>query len=122
MTPFVSVPGKENKNVPDTTDENALDEQPGGGADVVGAKKPKRSRKPWEIWSEAAKDTFFDALNEHGKDFGAIQNHFAAKVKKKSLPAIMMKNKEQVRHFYYRTWHKISKHFPMGDGKWWCHI
>uniref|UniRef100_A0A8C5DNC8 Protein cramped-like n=1 Tax=Gouania willdenowi TaxID=441366 RepID=A0A8C5DNC8_GOUWI len=27
----------------------------------------------------------------------------------------MVKNKEQVRHFYYRTWHKISKHIDFAD-------
>lgn len=29
----------------------------------------------------------------------------------------MVKNKEQVRHFYYRTWHKISKHIDFNNGK-----
>uniref|UniRef100_A0A671MYP5 Protein cramped-like n=1 Tax=Sinocyclocheilus anshuiensis TaxID=1608454 RepID=A0A671MYP5_9TELE len=27
----------------------------------------------------------------------------------------MVKNKEQVRHFYYRTWHKISKHIDFNN-------
>ncbi|XP_076343718.1 cramped chromatin regulator [Tachypleus tridentatus] len=27
----------------------------------------------------------------------------------------MIKNKDQVRHFYYRTWHKISKYLHIGD-------
>uniref|UniRef100_A0A672YMG6 Cramped chromatin regulator homolog 1 n=1 Tax=Sphaeramia orbicularis TaxID=375764 RepID=A0A672YMG6_9TELE len=27
----------------------------------------------------------------------------------------MVKNKEQVRHFYYRTWHKISKHIDFAN-------
>ena len=29
----------------------------------------------------------------------------------------MVKNKEQVRHFYYRTWHKISKHIDFANGE-----
>lgn len=39
------------------------------------------------------------------------------KYKKRGKPANMVKNKEQVRHFYYRTWHKISKHIDFANGK-----
>ncbi|KAG8145553.1 hypothetical protein E2320_012069 [Naja naja] len=54
---------------------------------------------------------------KHGKDFEAIQNNIALKYKKKSKPASMVKNKEQVRHFYYRTWHKISKYIDFDNGE-----
>ncbi|XP_053550724.1 protein cramped-like isoform X2 [Bombina bombina] len=80
----------------------------------------KKVRRQWESWSTEDKNTFFEALYEHGKDFEAIRNNIALKYKKKAKPASMVKNKEQVRHFYYRTWHKISKHidfnnvFPQG--------
>lgn len=53
---------------------------------------------------------------QHGKDFEAIQNNIALKYKKKGKPASMVKNKEQVRHFYYRTWHKISKYIDFDNG------
>lgn len=39
------------------------------------------------------------------------------KYKKRGKPANMVKNKEQVRHFYYRTWHKISKHIDFANGE-----
>lgn len=39
------------------------------------------------------------------------------KYKKRGKPAHMVKNKEQVRHFYYRTWHKISKHIDFATGE-----
>ncbi|CAG0879078.1 unnamed protein product [Cyprideis torosa] len=71
--------------------------------------------RTWELWSPAEKNIFFEALNEHGKDFDAIQSYFAAKVKKRGLPANVSKNKEQVRHFYYRTWHKVSKWIRPAD-------
>ena len=29
----------------------------------------------------------------------------------------MVKNKEQVRHFYYRTWHKITKYIDFDNGE-----
>ncbi|KAF3700415.1 Protein cramped-like [Channa argus] len=70
----------------------------------------KRARRQWESWSAEDKNSFFEGLYEYGKDFEAIQNNIAMKYKKRGKPANMVKNKEQVRHFYYRTWHKISKH------------
>jgi hypothetical protein len=77
--------------------------------------KPKK--RTWELWSQEDKNTFFEALNEYGKDFDSIQNHFATKARKKGLGEHLIKNKDQVRHFYYRTWHKISKHLVFSDGK-----
>lgn len=75
----------------------------------------KRARRQWESWSAEDKNSFFEGLYEHGKDFEAIQNNIAMKYKKKGKPANMVKNKEQVRHFYYRTWHKISKHIDFAN-------
>lgn len=59
---------------------------------------------------------FYSGL-QHGKDFEAIQNNIAMKYKKRGKPAHMVKNKEQVRHFYYRTWHKISKYIDFANGE-----
>ncbi|XP_072549617.1 protein cramped-like isoform X2 [Salminus brasiliensis] len=75
----------------------------------------KRARRQWESWSAEDKNSFFEGLYEHGKDFEAIQNNIALKYKKKGKPASIVKNKEQVRHFYYRTWHKISKHIDFNN-------
>ncbi|XP_028267615.1 protein cramped-like isoform X2 [Parambassis ranga] len=75
----------------------------------------KRARRQWESWSAEDKNSFFEGLYEHGKDFEAIQNNIAMKYKKRGKPASMVKNKEQVRHFYYRTWHKISKHIDFAN-------
>ncbi|XP_060585958.1 protein cramped-like [Ruditapes philippinarum] len=69
-----------------------------------------KGKRQWELWSVEDKDSFFEGLCEFGKDFESIHNLIVNKCKKKGgvLP-ITVKNKEQVRHFYYRTWHKISK-------------
>ncbi|XP_062340569.1 protein cramped-like [Osmerus eperlanus] len=75
----------------------------------------KRARRQWESWSADDKNSFFEGLYEHGKDFEAIQTNIALKYRKKGKPASMVKNKEQVRHFYYRTWHKISKHIDFAN-------
>lgn len=83
---------------------------------MSGEKKKKRT---WELWSQEDKQLFFEALNEFGKDFDAIQTYLASKLKprsKGSCSQAVPKNKDQVRHFYYRTWNKISKYltFPKG--------
>uniref|UniRef100_A0A8L0DUT6 Protein cramped-like n=1 Tax=Oncorhynchus mykiss TaxID=8022 RepID=A0A8L0DUT6_ONCMY len=86
---------------------------PSGKEEPVGSQK--RPRRQWESWSAEDKNSFFEGLYEHGKDFEAIQTNIALKHKKKGKPASMVKNKEQVRHFYYRTWHKISKHIDFAN-------
>uniref|UniRef100_K1QWZ4 Protein cramped-like protein n=1 Tax=Magallana gigas TaxID=29159 RepID=K1QWZ4_MAGGI len=68
-----------------------------------------KTKRQWELWSSDDKDAFFEALFEHGKDFDAIQNWIATKCRRKNVNPGLIKNKDQVRHLYYRTWHKISK-------------
>ena len=60
-------------------------------------------------WKNDDTQWFFEALAEHGKDFSAIQVYMASRFDKKlPTPQEQVKNREQVRHYYYRTWHKIS--------------
>ncbi|KAM9305211.1 protein cramped-like [Gastrophryne carolinensis] len=96
-----------------TTKASSRSSAPSAGEKDEGNKK--KVRRQWESWSTEDKNTFFEALYEHGKDFEAIQNNIAFKYKKKAKPASMVKNKEQVRHFYYRTWHKISKYIDFNN-------
>ncbi|GFR32674.1 protein cramped-like [Trichonephila clavata] len=92
----------------------------------IAAKKPvaakpaapsvaSKTRRPWELWSVEDKNAFFEALCEYGKDFENIQSYIAQRGKKKGVAANMIKNKDQVRHFYYRTWHKISKFLEINE-------
>ncbi|ELU08899.1 hypothetical protein CAPTEDRAFT_206971 [Capitella teleta] len=81
-----------------------------------------RIRRQWELWSVEDKNVFFEAINEHGKDFDAIQSALA-KHKKKGGPAPCsdVKSKNQVRHYYYRTCQNIFKlvnlsQFEQGEG------
>ncbi|XP_075234647.1 cramped chromatin regulator [Lycorma delicatula] len=80
---------------------------------LVNETKP-RARRAHEVWSPEDKNAFFEALNEYGKDFVAIQQHIGLKAKKRGEQVI--KNRTQARHFYHRTWHKISKHLRFPDG------
>ncbi|CAH0718897.1 unnamed protein product, partial [Brenthis ino] len=69
-----------------------------------------KQRMPKALWSADEKSLFFEALNEYGKDFDAITAYICAKMKKKGMSDGNLKTKTQVSHFYYRTWHKLSKH------------
>ncbi|XP_012269944.2 uncharacterized protein LOC105694136 isoform X2 [Athalia rosae] len=81
----------------------------------IEAKVVRSLKRSCELWSMEDKNTFFKAINEYGKDFDALQNYFSNQGKKKGVSENMIKNKEQIRHFYYRTWHKISKHLKFSE-------
>eukprot|EP00002_Diphylleia_rotans_P041116 TRINITY_DN991_c0_g1_i2.p1 TRINITY_DN991_c0_g1~~TRINITY_DN991_c0_g1_i2.p1 ORF type:complete len:723 (+),score=119.62 TRINITY_DN991_c0_g1_i2:1263-3431(+) len=53
---------------------------------------PKRS---WESWNDAENEAFFEGLRLYGKNFEKITN------------TVRSKNKEQVRHYFYRSAKKI---------------
>ncbi|KAM5152986.1 protein cramped-like [Mantella aurantiaca] len=108
-----SSPSCSTGTTPSATKTSNRNTAPSTGEKDEGNKK--KVRRQWESWSTEDKNTFFEALYEHGKDFEAIQNNIALKYKKKAKPASMVKNKEQVRHFYYRTWHKISKYIDFNN-------
>ncbi|XP_045487674.1 protein cramped isoform X1 [Pieris rapae] len=75
---------------------------------------PVKQRMPKALWSADEKSLFFEALNEYGKDFDAITAYICGKMKKKGM-ADGLKTKTQVSHFYYRTWHKLSKHVQFDE-------
>ncbi|KAI5733445.1 hypothetical protein M8J76_012084 [Diaphorina citri] len=103
--------------------EAAAQSQPEQKKDNTEEKKPPEPEKPLkrrahELWSTDDKNTFFEALNEYGKDFDAIAKYMMAKVKKKGVVGAehCSKTRAQVRCFYYRTWHKIAKHLNFPEG------
>lgn len=51
-------------------------------------------------------------MHEHGKDFDKIQLILQTRHKRRGDPINLIKNKDQVRHFYYRTLNKLSKYVP----------
>ena len=75
-------------------------------------KKKVKVKRQWESWGKAEKDTFFEALHEYGKDFDRICHFIATKHKRRGDPPALIKNKDQVRHFYYRSLNKIAKYLP----------
>ncbi|XP_015119688.1 protein cramped isoform X2 [Diachasma alloeum] len=99
----------------DSTDSNQPAEKKETKDDDGDTKIVRSFKRSCELWSLEDKNTFFKAVNEFGKDFDALQAYFLAQGKKKGLPETMIKNKEQIRHFYYRTWLKISKHLKFSE-------
>uniref|UniRef100_A0A0A9WQS3 Protein cramped-like protein n=2 Tax=Lygus hesperus TaxID=30085 RepID=A0A0A9WQS3_LYGHE len=88
--------------------EEAKEEQP-----PVVEEKPRMRRIPWSPDDKAA---FFEALNEHGKNFDEIEKYMAARAKRRTQVIVSNnKNRERARHFYYRAWHKLSKHVKIPD-------
>ncbi|XP_065313278.1 uncharacterized protein LOC135922753 isoform X2 [Gordionus sp. m RMFG-2023] len=65
----------------------------------------RKQRKTWEQWSAEETNLFFEALSIHGKNFDLIWKYIGTKLGKN-----MTRNKEQIRHFYYRTWAKMSQY------------
>jgi hypothetical protein len=60
-----------------------------------------------QTWTSTAIASFFEGLAEHGKAFKNILTFMQNKHKKKSSEPFVT-NLNQVRFFYYRTWHKVS--------------
>lgn len=77
----------------------------------------KASKKRSELWSAEETNAFFEGLNEFGKDYESIQWFMANKGKRKGACELLIKSKEQLRHFYYKTWHNICQYieFPKGN-------
>jgi hypothetical protein len=55
------------------------------------AESLSKQKRPWEQWSSEDKALFFEALNEHGKNFEAIHVYFQTRCSKPET-----KNKEKV--------------------------
>lgn len=70
-----------------------------------------------KLWSAEDTNSFFEGLNEFGKDFESIQWFMANRAKRKGSCEQTIKSKEQLRHFYYRTWHKIYEYIEFPKGK-----
>ncbi|KAI5636947.1 protein cramped [Phthorimaea operculella] len=103
------LPDKDKRDLPDCETPNKIDEK-----DPVKFPTVKH-RMPKALWSTDEKNLFFEALNEYGKDFDAITAYICAKMKKKGMADVNLKTKTQVSHFYYRTWHKLSKHVQFDE-------
>ncbi|XP_043211227.1 protein cramped-like [Amphibalanus amphitrite] len=91
------------KRARDTTEDDKKPEGP-----------PEKSKRTWEKWSPSDKTVFFEALNDFGKNFQALQNYIAKKKMKNKAGQDQVRNRDQIRFFYYRTLNKISKYvqFP----------
>ncbi|XP_066245130.1 protein cramped [Euwallacea similis] len=73
-------------------------------------------KKEVRKWSYSDKLMFFEAVNEFGKDFEAIQQYINSKLKKRGSSEEQLRTKEHVRQFFIRTFHEVSKHVKFSEG------
>jgi len=66
---------------------------------------PAKKKRSWESWSFEEKNCFFDALKVHRRDFEQIKKFMNSRLGKNGT----QKNKDQIRHMYYRTLGTIQK-------------
>ncbi|XP_042476305.1 TSL-kinase interacting protein 1-like, partial [Macadamia integrifolia] len=65
---------------------------------VVSSQKPvKRQTRQWAAWTRQEEESFFNALRQVGKNFEKITFR------------VQSKNKDQVRHYYYRLVRRMNK-------------
>ncbi len=77
-----------------------------------GVVQQKKEKQRPETWNKLEQQIFFNALRQNGKNFESITQYFNARQKRFKVDdgVYVQRSKEQIRHFYYRTWHKIIKY------------
>ncbi|KAH7658935.1 SANT/Myb domain-containing protein, partial [Dioscorea alata] len=65
--------------------------------DTDSAKPAKRQTRQWAAWTRQEEENFFNALRQVGKNFEKITCR------------VQSKNRDQVRHYYYRLVRRINK-------------
>jgi hypothetical protein len=84
------------------------------------SQQKKEKQRP-ETWNKIEQQIFFNALRQNGKNFESITQYFNARQKRfkpsdessSSGATSSQRSKEQIRHFFYRTWHKINKYIKI---------
>lgn len=78
-------------------------------------KTPSQSKHIRIQWTMKEKKCFFDALNEHGRDFEQISRFINLKMKRKNPTESDYKTKDHVRQHYYQLFQKASKYLKFSD-------
>lgn len=66
-------------------------------------------------WINEERSFFFDALNEHGRDFEQISRFINLKMKRKMPSEKDYKTKDHIRQLYYQFFQKASKYLRFSD-------
>ncbi|KMT06246.1 hypothetical protein BVRB_7g161720 [Beta vulgaris subsp. vulgaris] len=70
---------------------------PSSSDDIVTSQPAKRPTRQWAAWTREEEESFFTALRQVGKNFEKITCR------------VQSKNKDQVRHYYYRLVRRMNK-------------
>ncbi|XP_070501757.1 protein cramped isoform X1 [Chironomus tepperi] len=98
-----------------TTQTEKKEEKPNEINTVNQPKTPSQSKHIRIQWTMKEKKCFFDALNEHGRDFEQISRFINLKMKRKNPTESDYKTKEHVRQHYYQLFQKASKYLKFSD-------
>ncbi|KAL2502738.1 TSL-kinase interacting protein 1 [Forsythia ovata] len=72
--------------------------EPSSSQDQIAPQQPvKKQTRQWAAWTRQEEESFFTALRQVGKNFEKITCH------------VQSKNKDQVRHYYYRLVRRMNK-------------
>lgn len=83
---------------------------------VNAPKTPSQTKTHVRVqWSNEERNFFFDALNEHGRDFEQISRFINLKMKRKTPSDKDYKGKEHIRQLYYQFFQKASKYLRFSD-------
>lgn len=98
-----------------TTQLEKREEKPSENNSVGQPKTPSQSKHIRIQWTMKEKKCFFDALNEHGRDFEQISRFINLKMKRKNPTESDYKTKDHVRQHYYQLFQKASKYLKFSD-------
>lgn len=83
---------------------------------VTQPKTPSQPKPHVKVqWSNEEMGFFFEALNEHGRDFEQISRIINSKMRRKSPSDHDFKTKDHVRQVYDRTFQKASRYLKFSD-------
>lgn len=91
----------------DTQNESSTVNQP---------KTPSTTKTHVKVqWINEERNFFFDALNEHGRDFEQISRFINLKMKRKMTTEKDYKTKDHIRQLYYKFFQKASKYLRFSE-------
>lgn len=82
---------------------------------IATPKTPSQQKHIRIQWTVKEKKFFFDALNDHGRDFEQISRFINVKMKRKNPTEVDYKTKDHVRQHYYQLFQKASKYLKFSD-------
>ena len=83
---------------------------------VTQPKTPSQTKPHVKVqWTNEERSFFFDAINEHGRDFEQISRFINSKMRRKTPIEPNYKTKDHIRQNYYQIYQKASKYIKFSE-------